>query len=80
MIDGQTRLVGLLGWPVAHSLSPVMHNAAFTALGLNWCYVPLPVHPDHLESALGGLGARLPHQAKNNLGQGIHRRLPSIDY
>jgi shikimate dehydrogenase len=57
MIDGQTRLVGLLGWPVAHSLSPAMHNAAFDALDLNWRYVPLPVHPDHLESALGGLGA-----------------------
>ena len=45
MIDGHTTLVGLIGWPVEHSLSPAMHNAAFEALGLNWCYVPLPVPP-----------------------------------
>ena len=35
-IDGQTRLVGVLGWPVEHSLSPRMHQAAFKALELNW--------------------------------------------
>lgn len=57
MIDGRTRLVGVMGWPVAHSLSPAMHNAAFEALGLNWCYVPLPVHPDHVGRALVGLRA-----------------------
>ena len=41
-IRGTTTLVGILGWPVSHSLSPVMHNAAFAALGLDWAYVPLP--------------------------------------
>jgi shikimate dehydrogenase len=56
-IDGQTQLVGLIGWPVAHSLSPVMHNAAFDALGLNWRYVPLPVPPGQLEAAINGLPA-----------------------
>lgn len=55
MIDGQTRLVGLLGWPVEHSLSPVMQNAAFEELGLNWLYVPLPVRPEQIEVAIGGL-------------------------
>lgn len=40
-IGGATRVYGLLGDPVAHSLSPVMHNAAFTALGLDAVYVPL---------------------------------------
>lgn len=45
-IDGRTRLAGVIGWPVEHSLSPAMHNAAYEALGLNWVYVPLPV-PDH---------------------------------
>ena len=35
MIRGATRVVGLLGWPVAHSLSPAMHNAAARALGLD---------------------------------------------
>lgn len=36
---------GVIGWPVAHSLSPAMHNAAYEELGLNWVYLPLPV-PD----------------------------------
>jgi shikimate dehydrogenase len=57
MIDGQTQLVGLLGWPAAHSLSPAMHNAAFRTLGLNWCYVPLPVPPGQVAAAVRGLGA-----------------------
>lgn len=57
MIDGQTQLVGLIGWPTAHSLSPAMLNAAFAATGLNWCYVPLPVPPDRLEAAVRGLAA-----------------------
>ena len=42
-INQSTTLVGLIGWPVSHSVSPAMHNAAFAAAGLNWCYVPLPV-------------------------------------
>jgi shikimate dehydrogenase len=57
MIDGHTQLVGLIGWPVAHSLSPAMHNAAFDALGLNWRYVPLLVPPGHAEVAVRGLAA-----------------------
>lgn len=57
MIDGRTQLVGLLGWPVAHSLSPLMHNAAFEALGLAWCYVPLPVQPRRVAEAVRGLAA-----------------------
>jgi shikimate dehydrogenase len=56
-IDGHTRLVGLIGWPVEHSLSPAMHNAAFDALGLNWRYVPLPVPPGQVEPAVRGLAA-----------------------
>jgi shikimate dehydrogenase len=57
MIDGHTQLVGLIGWPVEHSLSPVMHNAAFQALGLNWKYVPLPVQPRGVAAAVRGLAA-----------------------
>ena len=60
MIDGHTQLVGLIGWPVEHSLSPAMHNAAFDALGLNWRYVPLPVPsvaPGRVEIAVRGLAA-----------------------
>ncbi|MFM7175281.1 MAG: shikimate dehydrogenase, partial [Caldilinea sp.] len=44
-ISARTTLVGLIGWPVSHSVSPAMHNAAFAERGLNWCYVPLPVDP-----------------------------------
>ena len=50
-------MVGLIGWPVEHSLSPTMHNAAFAALGLEWAYVPLPVRPEDVEPALKGLAA-----------------------
>jgi shikimate dehydrogenase len=57
MIDGHTQLVGLVGWPVEHSLSPAMHNAAFDALGLNWRYVPLPVPPGQAQIAVRGLAA-----------------------
>jgi len=57
MIDGHTQLVGLIGWPVGHSLSPAMHNAVFDALELNWCYVPLLVPPGQVEAAVKGLAA-----------------------
>ena len=56
-INGQTKLVGLIGHPVEHSLSPAMHNSAFAALNLNWCYVPLPVLPEQLGEAVAGLQA-----------------------
>ncbi len=56
-IRGTTTLVGILGWPVLHSLSPVMQNAAFDALGLDWAYVPLPTPPDRLAEAVKGLAA-----------------------
>ncbi len=57
MIDGNTLLYGLIGWPVGHSHSPAMHNAAAAALGLNMAYVPLPVPPGRLDDALRGLVA-----------------------
>jgi shikimate dehydrogenase len=57
MIDSNTQLFGLIGWPVGHSLSPTMHNAAAAALGLNWTYVPLPTPPERLADALRGLPA-----------------------
>lgn len=56
-ISGATSLVGLMGWPVEHSLSPKMHNAAFAKLQLNWSYVPLAVRPPHVHTALKGLEA-----------------------
>jgi shikimate dehydrogenase len=57
VIGGATRLVGLLGAPVAESLSPRMQNAAFAARGLDWAYVPLEVEPARLENAVAGLVA-----------------------
>lgn len=56
-ISETTRILGLLGWPVEHSLSPRMQNAAFAALGLDWAYVPLPTLPERLEDAVSGLVA-----------------------
>jgi shikimate dehydrogenase len=56
-IQGTTKVVGLLGWPVAHSVSPQMHNAAFAALGLDWCYIPLPAPPEALADAVRGVRA-----------------------
>ena len=56
-IRGTTTLVGLLGWPTSHSLSPRMQNAGFAALGLDWAYVPLPTPPGLLGDAVRGLVA-----------------------
>ncbi len=56
-ITGHTRLCGILGHPLGHTLSPRMQNAAFAARGLDWVYVPWPVPPDRLGEALRGLRA-----------------------
>jgi shikimate dehydrogenase len=57
LLTGETRLVGLLGRPVAGSLSPRMQNAAFSARGLDLAYVALAVEPPRLEAAVAGLVA-----------------------
>lgn len=56
-ISASTQLVGLLGWPVRHSASPQMHNAAFAARRMNWRYLAFPVAPDRVEAAVAGLPA-----------------------
>jgi shikimate dehydrogenase len=56
-IGGATRLAGVIGWPVDHSRSPRMHNAAFAELGMDWAYVAMPVAPERLEAALRGVAA-----------------------
>ena len=56
-ISGTTRVVALLGYPVAHSLSPAMHNAAFVAAGLDYCYLALEVSPEKIEAAIHGVRA-----------------------
>lgn len=71
-ISGRTKITGLFGYPVEHTLSPAMHNAAFKALGLDYCYVPFLIHPDYLEDAvkairalnLCGVNVTVPHKEK----------------
>jgi shikimate dehydrogenase len=53
-----TTFVGVLGWPVAHSRSPAMHNAAFSELGLDWRYELLPVEPGRFDSFVRDLPGR----------------------
>lgn len=57
MITGKTKLLGLIGHPVEHSLSPLMHNAAIAHLGLDYVYLPLPVKPEDLQVAVAGFAA-----------------------
>jgi shikimate dehydrogenase len=57
MTGGETRVVALLGHPVAHSLSPRMQNAAFAARALDWVYVALDVDPERFADAVRGLAA-----------------------
>ena len=55
MVDTQTQRVALIGWPVEHSISPAMHNAAFAALNLNWRYELLPTEPGQAAAAVARL-------------------------
>lgn len=55
-VSGRTRLLGVCGWPVQHSLSPPMHNAALRAAGLDYVYVAFPIDPAHFQQAARGLG------------------------
>jgi shikimate dehydrogenase len=56
-LSGKTRLLGVIGHPISHTLSPRMHNAAFAASGLDYVYVALDVRPIDLPEAVAGLGA-----------------------
>ncbi len=56
-VDGKTELIGLLGWPVSHTKSPILHNAVSEATGRNLVYLPLAVHPDAVGDAIRGLPA-----------------------
>ncbi|MGA9379233.1 MAG: shikimate dehydrogenase [Phormidium sp.] len=57
MITGKTKLLGVIGNPIEHSLSPVMHNAAITKLGLDYVYLPFPIKPEELHIAISGFAA-----------------------
>ncbi len=56
-IDGHTRKVGLFGYPVKHSFSPAMHNAAYRSMGVNFVYVAYEVALEDLEAAVHGVVA-----------------------
>ena len=70
MISGTTRVLGVIGDPVAHTSSPAMHNAALEALGLDYVYTAFHVAPDELQQAmvgmraleLAGLNVTVPHK------------------
>ncbi|MFK7988140.1 MAG: shikimate dehydrogenase [Sandaracinaceae bacterium] len=57
MTSAQTALIGLLGWPVAHSRSPALHSAACADTGIDASYLALPVAPTALGDAVRGLAA-----------------------
>jgi shikimate dehydrogenase len=57
MSDARFVLAGVMGWPVAHTRSPAIHNHWIAEHGLKGAYVQLPVHPDRLEAAIRGLPA-----------------------
>lgn len=69
-ISGATRVAGIIGWPVDASLSPAIHNAAFSATDLDWVYVAFPVHPKSIGNAIqgmrglgiAGLNVTMPHK------------------
>ena len=54
-ITGTTRLAGIMGWPVAHSRSPLLHGFWLDETGIDGAYLPLPVQPQHIEQALRAL-------------------------
>jgi shikimate dehydrogenase len=68
--SGATSVAGIIGWPVDQSRSPAIHNAAFSALGLDWIYLAFPVRPGDAPRAAGamralgirGLNVTMPHK------------------
>ncbi len=81
MITGKTNVVGIIGNPVEHSLSPLMHNAAFKHLGLDYIYVPYQVAENNLKEAINGakslnikgLNVTIPHKTE------VIKHLDSLD-
>jgi shikimate dehydrogenase len=71
-VTGKTKITGIIGWPIKHTLSPAMHNAAYESLSLDYCYVPFLVSPDALEDAIKaikalnilGINVTVPHKEK----------------
>ncbi len=69
MIDGSTEVFGIIGFPLEHSLSPVMHNSVFKAMKLNCIYIPFLVRKELRQTILGlhavnvkGVNVTIPHK------------------
>ncbi len=70
IFSGKTQVYCIFGYPVEHTFSPGMHNAAFAKIGMNACYVPFAIPPDRLKDAIGavislgirGLNITVPHK------------------
>jgi len=83
-VSGATRVAGVIGYPVAHSLSPALHNAAFAAAGLDWVHVALPVRAGRAAAAvaamdvlgLRGLSVTMPH--KTDVVGAAHRASTTV--
>ena len=72
MITGTTNVYGIFGYPVEHTFSPAMHNAAFKKTGLDACYLPFAINPEELGKAvraikplgIKGINITVPHKQK----------------
>ncbi len=81
MVDGKTKILGVIGDPIEHTFSPAMHNAGLDALNLNYIYLPFHVKPDRLKEciegakAIGiqGLNVTIPHKTN------VMKHLDEID-
>jgi shikimate dehydrogenase len=70
VVNGKTKITGIFGYPIEHTLSPLMHNSAFSELALDMCYIPFKVSPDDLPGAvqsirslnLAGVNITVPHK------------------
>ncbi|GAP02503.1 shikimate 5-dehydrogenase [Fructobacillus pseudoficulneus] len=72
-IDGHTYLIGLMAYPIRHSMSPTMHNTAFEELGLNYAYLAFDIDGDHLKDGVQAIrtlemrGANISMPNKQNI-------------
>ncbi|MBO7716511.1 MAG: shikimate dehydrogenase [Methanobrevibacter sp.] len=81
MVDGKTKILGVIGDPIEHTFSPVMHNAGLDALNLNYIYLPFHVKPDRLNECIEGaksfgiqgLNVTIPHKTN------VMKHLDEID-
>lgn len=84
-LGGDTKVAAVIGWPVRHSLSPAIHNAAFAARGLDWAFAAFAVAPTATAAAieavralgLGGLSVTMPH--KDGTARAVDRLSPDAE-